>query len=261
MTRPLILQSGISKKFNRNFELDEDSVRRISGILEKASKELGSPTTIVYYVYREDYRFYETTKLENVFDDANISGKEICIFRIELRNTDPDRKPEPWDYDWIVAVIFDPDEKDQVELRIFSERTNWALLLADELEPQIERTFKPNAISDWILLPFYWSLVILGFKGFNALFSKGIFPGGIIYSLQALIIILALLISFFTLSKGKLRSKWLTKYLGPESVFLWGDQREIYLERKQTRKSIFWSVIVGFLISIAANIITNIGFF
>jgi len=178
-----------------------------------------------------------------------------------VRNTDAARKPEPWEDDWIVAVIFESDEKDPVQLRIYSEKINWALLLADELEPQIERTFKPNAISDWILLPFYWSLVILGFKGFNILFSKGIFPAGIIYSLQVLIIILALLFSFFTLSKGKLRSKWLTKYLGPESVFLWGDQRGNYLERKQTRKNIFWSVIVGFLISIAANIITNIGLF
>lgn len=261
MTRPLVLKSGIHKNFKKNFELDEDSTHRITGILEKAAKEIGSPTTIVYYVYRKDYRFYETTKLENIFNDANISGKEICIFRIELRNTDPTRKPEPWEDDWIVAVIFDTDEKDQVQLRIYSEKTNWALLLADELEPQIERTFKPNAIPDWILLPLYWSLVFLGFKWINILFSNGIFPGGVIYSLQALIIILSLFISFFTVSKGKLRSKWLTKYLGPESVFLWGDQREKYFERKQTRKSIFWSVIVGFLISIAANIITSISLF
>ena len=178
-----------------------------------------------------------------------------------MRNTDAARKPEPWEDDWIVAVIFESDEKDPVQLRIFSEKTNWALLLADELEPQIERTFKSNAISDWFLLPFYWSLVILGFRGFSVLFSKGIFPDGIIYSLQVFIIILALLFSFFTLSKGKLRSKWLTKYLGPESVFLWGDQRGNYLERKQTRKNIFWIVFVGFFISIAANIITNIDLF
>ena len=84
MTRPLVLKSGIHKNFKKTFELDEDSTRRITGILEKAAKEFGSPTTIVYYVYRKDYRFYETTELENIFNDANINGKEICLFRVEL---------------------------------------------------------------------------------------------------------------------------------------------------------------------------------
>ena len=261
MAKPLVLKSGIHKNFKKSFELEEDSIRRIAGILEKAAKEFGTSTSIVYYVYRKDDRFYETEELENVFSDANIRGKEICLFRIELRNTDPSRKPEPWDDDWIVAIIFDPKEKEQVFLRIYSEKTNWALLLADELEPQIERTFKTNAVPDWIMLPFYFSLVVLGYRWLNMLFSRGIFPGGILYSLQAFIIILSLLLSFSTISKGKLRANWLTKYLGPESVFLWGDQREIYLGRRQTRKNIFWTVIVGFLISITANIITNTNLF
>jgi len=253
MAKTLNLKSGIQKQSRKHFNLKEDDIRRIEEILNKAAKDLSHETAVVYHVKRKDSRFYETINLDDVLADPNISSHEIASINIELRNADPQREPRDWEDDWIVMLEFVLGDKYPVELMIFGEKKGWALLLADELMPQVERTELKNGISDYLLLPLYASVAFLGFRFLSSLqYSSKIAPG-LLYTGQVLIVLAALATSFVTLDKGKQRAGWLRKLLGPESVFAWGGQASIFDKRQRVRTAILWTVIIGFLVSTAAN--------
>ena len=253
MSTELVLKSGIHKEYKKDFVLTEDIVHRIVEILKKAAKNLGYNTAIVFYVYKKDDRFYETLDVEEPLRDPNVLDKEIVLFRIELRNTNPERKPEPWEYDWIVSIEFAKEENKPILVKIYGEDKGWALLLADEIEPHVIRSQVRNGISDFILIPLYTSLSFLGFNSLSSVIGKSPIPNGLVYAMQALIILAVVAASLVTLNIWKRRAKFLRNYIGPESVFLWGAQSSSYRSRQTIRHSIFWSVIIGFLVSLVAN--------
>lgn len=154
------LKSGVSRSLEGHFVLDENGIRRIVGILEAKAKDLPHPSSVVFHVEREDDRFYETSKIEDVLTDANTPGHRITELGIELRNVDPNKTPQPWDRDWIVTVHFQ-SKKGKQDIIISAEDKNWALLLADELEPQVVRTFTPKKIPTWLLLSLYLAIFVL----------------------------------------------------------------------------------------------------
>lgn len=254
MAKTLELKSGIHKDFSKNFVLTENAVNRISQILKEASKNLEYESDIVYYVYKENNRFYETTKIEEVLSDPNIDRKEIKSFYIELRSSDPERRPEKWQDDWIVQVGFSRFHKDSpIIFRIYGENKGWALLLADKLEPHVEATTVKNSISDFILIPLYASIAFLGFKSLSTQIINTGISKPLLYAAQTIIIILFIILSFLTLNIGKARAAFLKKHFGPESVFLWGAQVTGYHNRQNIRNGIFWGVFVTFLVSLAVN--------
>lgn len=249
------IRSGIHKRYEKAFKLDADTLQRITGLLEKYREELRCPNSIVFYVEREDNRYYETTEIENVLEDPNIDKKEIYYLSVDIRNSDPERRPQPWDRDFIVRINFHKVRKTKVGIWIEAEDRTWALLLADELQPQVERSFKCTQIPNWLLVLFYISLGSL-----VTIWLPRI--TGIHYVLDVLAENLALFLwpgigIFCYLTYKSKRPKWLAKIVGPEPVFLWGDQAEEYEKRERRRTNILWSVIITFAVSILANIATN----
>jgi len=256
MTDSLKLTSGIEKPFYRAFKLDPDSLQRIVGTLEKYQSDLGVSSSIVFYVNRYDERFYETTNIQNVLDDPNVDKNEIRYLSIDIRDSRPDSKPEPYERDYIARINFHKSRKVKVGIWISAQDRKWALLLADELELQIKRTFKCTQVPNWLLLCFYTSIGILAtiwlpriaglnyvldvFVNTSALF---IWPG-------------LILLAYFTYVGS--RPKWLAKLVGPEPVFLWGDQSSEYLKRNKMRTNILWGIIVTFIVSIIANLFTSL---
>ncbi|HXU93899.1 MAG TPA: hypothetical protein VFP33_09610 [Gallionella sp.] len=247
------LHSGVSRELEKFFILDEDGIRRIVGILEARAKDLSHPCAVVFHVRREDDRFYETTRLEDVLSDANTPGRRIQLLRIELRNADPNRTAQPLDGDWIVAVAFSTKGNKQ-KIDVSSEDRNWALLLADEVEPQIVRTFVAKHIPTWLLIIFYIAITMGLISITNANTLGQFLPLSVIPTLKAVISMACIVLSAGTLEP---RNRLIAKWVGPESSFHWGEQAASYNHREGIRQKLFWGVLVGFFLSVGATLYTN----
>jgi hypothetical protein len=265
------LTSGISKRFKKPFVLDEDSLRRFHAIIEKSATDLSFSTKVVFHVEREDYRYYETDNIEEIFSDPNIIGKRINELSVELHPENAENTAIRHIYhsdivyarlpDWTVMIVYSLREKDisfpnpdMVRLRIATHDKNWALLLADEIEPQIQRTFKAKQTPRWLLwlfvVPFLF-LLANPIHNVAAPYRKN----DISTFLLALLVVASLMIFVFRHNIAT----FVTRFLGPESVFLWGEEAQSYSSREQVRRSILWGVIVAFLVSFFASLIISIG--
>ncbi len=256
------LKSGISKELKRQFIVDENSLIRIKGVLDKSAESLEKPAQVVFHVEREDDRFYETTKLDDVISDPNISGKKITLVGLEIREDQLDKESRR---DWIARVIFLAERKlgakfketNEIHIEISTNDKVWALLLADELEPQIERTINRSKMPRWPLV----GLGAFGVYGFIKLyfFVKEKLPIDQIETFKpviATVLFIPFLYSLwiFVFSGIMGNQNWLIKLIGPESVFLWGEEEKRFNEREQTRKNLFWAVMVAFVVSALASV-------
>lgn len=253
------LESGIYKPFIRDFVVDEDALRRIEGILQTAAQKYDKELQLVYHVERVDDRFYETQSLEDVLGDPNVGNKQIQQLRTELRSIEETETSQAGSRN-IVRVIFDkendpPFKKTSVFLRITSENRTWALLLADELEPQINRTFKARKTPRFLLYLFVLPFGLIFLKIVRVLGEEqdGATIGVLLGMIVVFILLSPLLLSpLFARMFG--RPGWFTRYFGPESAFLWGDELQEYANRDQIRRNIQWVIIVGFFVSFSASI-------
>lgn len=241
------LKSGISREINGHFILDESGLRRISEILYEKAKDLPYPCSVIFHVKREDHRFYESTQVEDILSDANVLGSQIHSLRIELRNADPNKVVAPWEKDWIVAIQYSKNGYKQ-GIEVASENKNWALLLADAIEPHITRTFTAKKIPTWILIPSYIVLAYLVHTIFKNYIEST--PGNI-STYELFFWIGAIFLSISSLGN---RHELISKWAGPKSCFHWGEQAKSYDHYESTRQNIFWVVIVGFVVSIMATI-------
>lgn len=249
------LISGISKTLKKQFIVDEDALIRMKGILDKAACSLDHPVQVVFHVEREDDRFYETTELKDVISDPNIAEKKIILVGIEIRK---DKNEKESHRDWIARIVFvkDIDKTytiDKIQLDISTEDKSWALLLADELEPQIDRTINRSKVPGWPLIGIglfgVYILIRLYCKfNLNLRMSEFLIPvmvsGGFFLP--------------YVLLCSLDKSGWLRKLLGPESVFLWGDEEKRFREREQMRRNLFWGVVVAFIVSVISTIIVTV---
>lgn len=249
------LRSGTEKAYKKAFVLDSDALYRLIGIFEKYKAELKSPSSVVFHVSRDDELYYETTEIQNVLTDPNVGKRAIYYFSIDIRNADPNKKPQPWERDFIARINFHRDRRIKVGMWIDAEDRKWALLLADELDPQIVRLFKCTQVPNWLLVLFYLSIGTIATIWIPRLV-------GIHYVLDVLLNTVALFIwpsililSIITYTAS--RPNWLAKIIGPESVFLWGDQSDEYLKRERIRTNILWGIVVAFIVSIIANVATS----
>lgn len=263
------LKSGISKDLKKKFILDEDALIRIKGVLDKAAKSLEEEVQVVFYIHREDDRFYETFDLEDVISDPNIIGKKITLLRVEMRQ---EKSESHIKRDWIARVEFLAEMKwgmryvdnDEIHIDISTSDRNWALLLADDLEPQVERTIIRNKLPTWpligaaVLFLYVLSKILILLKALIPKENMGALEPALtmvgFISLSMFIIVITIYFpSFFSGGRSKL-----SKFLGSESVFLWGDEEKNFRERESTRKNIYWGGIVAFIVSVIASVVITV---
>jgi hypothetical protein len=115
--------------------------------------------------------------------------------------------------------------------------------------------FKCNQVPNWLLILFFLSVGTIATSWLPRMV-------GIHYVLDVLLNTIALflwpaliVLSVFTYKAS--RPTWLAKIVGPEPVFLWGDQSDEYLKRERMRINILWGIVVAFIVSIIANIATS----
>lgn len=254
------LSSGISKSYNSLFVLDEDSLRRIQAVLEEAIKDIDSELEprIFFRVERRDHRFFETYDVKDVINDANVAGREICevVACVVLKKQVVESKGIPIE-NAVLITFSSVSSWRSVELNIYFQDRNWALLLADKLEPQIERTFKIERVSRWMLffvllipiIPF--SKPLLTWAQIPSIEdSRLILPAFFIGMFLGLFFsIVIILFRFFDEP-----SNWYKRLMSNESVFCWGDGSYRYERAMNLRRNTFWGVIVGFIISVFSSL-------
>jgi hypothetical protein len=249
MSRPtMALESGIAKRFKKAFVLDEDGLRRLEGVLTKAITTYPEPLTITFRVEREDDRFFETHSIDEVLADPNIDNRSIRLLALELRA------------EWLAVaeIRFDKDrppfQEPDVKFHISCPDKTWALMLADEIEPQLTRLFKAKPFPKWI---FFLFTPLIGLAAYRLSTYLGM--GSLSSSSDAIIVMfcfLVLLLSLNTANALASRKLWLFKLITAEPVFLWGEQLTTFNDRESLRKNLFWSVLVGFFVSLIAGFAT-----
>jgi hypothetical protein len=193
--------------------------------------------------------------LADVLNDPNVSGKRIRFCALEVRENDPGSQTKPWESDWIVRVGFDRTSRNRVVFRISTKDRTWALHLADQLEPQIERTFKSYKTPAWWIALCTFALAFF-LDNLVTHSSWSCRLPHVLLSWFPIVVWIAALI-FVSAVIGE-RPDWAAKFFGPESVFLWGDEVQCFTQREDTRKNIFWIAIVGFLVSLGAGVYLNV---
>jgi hypothetical protein len=266
MEQPIV-KSGILRAYPGQFVLDEDALRRFEATLTEATERLSFPVQIVFRVDREDDRFYETTKLADVLSDANLPGRRVDGIRIHLARLEQVPSGKPWEESWVARVSFYSPAHSRlsdsgVALEIVTDDRNWALLLADGIEPQILRIIKPRRLM--IILAYAIPIAVLSALVFitgllRYYESPATFPHPSLSVFWRVAIISPLIVFmvyvFRSLSFGKLMPDWFRRFVGTESVFLWGEELKLYPQRQRTRRNIFWGVMMAFLISLAASLL------
>lgn len=251
---PLDLKSGISKEYKKHFLLDGDSLRRVVGILEESASGMKEKTRIYFRVEREDDRFYETEDISQVLADPNVNSKMIMSIEIFLDRWKEKEKDDEGYYKNLVSIRYKADAKETysdrnvINIEIASEDTNWSLVLADRIEPQIVRVFKKSRIPKWLFLIYLLPLIMISFKNADRIDWIALSS----YSFPLFFIFMFLLMFFIVRDRYP---KWVTRITGPESVFYWGDFQSRYDIILRTRNNIFWVVIVGFVVSMLTGVV------
>ena len=254
----MTLSSGISKRFKQPFVLDDDGLRRIEGVLTKAASTYIEPLAVTYHAQREDDRFYETHDIDEVLADPNVKHRRIRLLGIELRKKSSLNTDDPKDGDRVAWIVFDKDQPPipdpDVRIRIRSPEKTWALMLADDLEPQVIRLHRSKGFPTWILFTF---APILGLIFYKISFTLGTTGPRLFLHFGFGVMAYMIGLATIALFNGVKHDHFVvSKFLAPEYVFLWGDELTSFAERESLRKNLFWVVLVGFFVSLFAGVAT-----
>lgn len=251
----LKLRSGIIKYWHDTFRLKEDDLRRIFGTMESQGRELTIATRTVIRISRMDDRFYETTSVDSALEDPNRIDHEIEFVRIELRIVDPNLVRDPWEPAYVAYVDFARSGSAKAKLKIVHKDRNWSLLTADAIEAQIERVFSGGEETPiWLILLVLVGVVLtcrFACKKYKHRTAAGVMLKTI-FSWPAIFVgclFLGFLLGYQT------NETWYQTMFGPECGFEWGESLETLASRDDVRKNVFWVVIVGGAVSLAAGIV------
>lgn len=248
------LSSGLNRELPGHFVLDEDGLRRIVGVLQTKASFLAINSAIVFVVNREDDRFYETINISDVLSDPNTAGHLIRSLSIELRIEDPLISAHPWSKNWLARAVYSSSRKDIIQINVNSDDRTWALLLADELEPQVRRTRSSERISTLLLILFFAAVgVLAGTIAKSFLPAFGLTDKAIELTVYGIGVVTVLVV----MSTLEDRPSWMIHFAGPQSAFNWGERTRVYNSSMERQKNFFWVVIVGLLVSVLSTVYTN----
>lgn len=248
MENTIELSSGTVKQFKKNFVIGEDFLKRLQGVMERVSRESEVDTAVVFHVEREDDRFYETLQVEEVLADRNAKGHRVVVVSIELRAPAKRGGADSRSHETLAAVRFLAGKnfravwvgKSDIEVRINSRDSRLALLLADELDQEVEKAFCPQKkFPRWIFLLFLLPLSVFLVRYVTEPNSWPLMPFlvGIVASFLVAISVVPL--SLFQ----------------RQSTFFWGDEVQEFVSRNGLRMTIFMSASLVLFISGVASIV------
>ena len=276
-------RAGIAKQYKRSFLLDETKLRKIVDVLRGHAKKLDRDTFVLFYVEKGEDTFYETRDIEEVLVDDNTPEKRISTVNIRLRGQRPEgqQNQKPASEETIALASFRLFADEKVNYIVDEKNRDWCLLLADELETQIKRTFTGRSLSvlkgksleivSLLLLVAVFAMWASWFSPSSEpllsidnirtlsveeritktleLVSKhntSILPNPIAWLLIALVIVFIELRPLSRLVENSTRS-----------VFYWGDMIPAHDRYAKRVLQIKWGVGIAFLVSLIAGLIVG----
>lgn len=260
----MYMSAKVLKKFDRRFELNEESLRRIySDIKKRIPSE--NHKEIVFEVFREDSLVYTTSEIDRIMSEDNDSTRKIKNITIGYA-----------DNNLILSINF--DSENGAYFSVTGENRDEVYLLASELKEYIQKEVatlpSPNmpAYKIFSFLSIILLFIFLAFlansinlaedpKKLTAILASNDANEKINYLINArdskqnitkflslmfllpVILIIQLLIPF----------RKVFNYLYPGNLFLFGKQISIVANRRSTSKNLFWGGIVASFIAISTG--------
>jgi len=252
----LRLLSGYRIVKKHPFVVNPDDLRRVATVLQRAATKMPVSSSTVFGVVRADTRFYETTNIDEVFADPNVRGKHINWIKAEIRVTDAATVADRRGDSTLASVVFDANPLPQVTIQAAADDRSWALAIADELEPQVERTVNSKTTPVWLLAILGFSLLLLLVRLRRQLPAETIprFILDMVAHPAVWGVSIGLLLGSYRLWS---QSDAYRRLFGPVYGFAWGDYERVMSDWSRVRESVFWVVIVGLLVTIAGNLLTT----
>lgn len=240
-----MIKAGIYREYDAPFYLDESRLRKIANIIQLyAGKLRGEEIDVLYYVYRENNSYYETSDIETVLSDENGNGKKIDTLVIHIAN-----KKDNKDFFYIEFR----SAKDQIRFNIHFKDRDWCYLFADEMENQINRIVKAKPFFIRIGKSFIKITTGIGLLSIVGLLLYG---NEIIVSKYFRKDMFMIVIAFgFILGCFFEPHKHINK-LAP-SIFYWGDMIEVHDKLLSNYNNIKWGIGVAALVSLVTGLLTK----
>lgn len=230
--------TGVEETYYKTFVLTAEGIRGFHKILENAAQRFPAPAEVVYTIVSSNFRYFETTRLEEVLHDLEVQKRNIIQLIMDVDFIkQPDRIEGPTIHkgtreNWNVRVIFSMGQRglwdtrnDKITLRVQSEDRKWASDYIDRLEDQIYETPRGNRTPNMIFWLFSIPLLILAkaylahlgniTEWFTSVLEQVSFY--VYAAVSAGIVLVGAGNRFFNFNPSEFR-----RLFGPESAFVWG---------------------------------------
>lgn len=272
-------KAGNYKEYPNHFQLTETHLRKIHSVLEEYAAKIDTEAFVSIYIARENDSFFETRNLETIFTDENTSGKSIKTLTMEIIVAPEDGKESSEKERSKSYIAFTKDKDTRIRFWTSYKERDWCFLLLDELDTQVQRIIKnkPTSIIKAKVIDLAVALLLLSiFMGvvvWNSVDSQLDLQSIMTYSMEEKIDFLV----EQQVEKNNIKSIWfipglalmmliflfvlefkpITKLVKASntSVFYWGDMVAVYDSYIQKLTRIKWSVIVAFVVSLAATLV------
>lgn len=278
----------ISKRFSKNFLLDELSLRRIEQILKNRLEPLQDVNAVTYKVYRVDGVVYETPTIQKIIEEGNFEWQKIKEIVISVETSYKS------DANFSLQLDFDYDG---ATMKAQGRDEDFVRLISNELEQYISnevyvlRGF-PNiafmfagslgilaiALMTWLIF-FLFSISknpqqainplpegkeLLRSNDLNEKLNYLISvqlrkdSGNIPLSSTVGRVIMGGIGLFFFLFVGLLSSDGIKKILEPMfpvNVFLFGKEIDRFKRAKRLRQNMFWGVVIAFIVGVVSSLV------
>ncbi len=244
--------TGVEETYYKTFVLTEDGVRGFHKIMENAAQHFPAPAEVTYTIVTTNFRYFESTRLEDVLHDLEIQKRNIIQL---IMDADFIKQPDHIKGEfvhkgtrenWNVRVTFSMSQRglwevrtDRISLRVQSEDRKWASDYIDRLEDQIYGTPRGSRIPNmifWLFAIPLFTLVrtYLAHLGDFTSWLKTPFEQ---YAFFAYIAISAAMVLFGAASRFfNFNPSILRRLFGPQSAFVWGQGKYDYERREQIRQ-------------------------
>lgn len=243
--------TGVEETYFKTFILTEDGLRGFHKTLENAARYFPAPAEVIYTIVTSNYRYFETTRLEEVLHDLEVQDRHIIQLIADADFVQqPDRVVDGIVHkgtreNWNVRVTFTMGYRglwdtrhDRISLRVQSEDRQWAADIIDRLEDQIYSLPAGNRSPNLIFWLFGLPLFVL-VKGYLAhigdlkAWLATPFEQYSFYAyavLSALTVMIGTANRFFNFNPFAFR-----RLFGPESSFAWGQGKFDFEVRERLR--------------------------
>lgn len=268
--------AGEFRSYQDGFILDGSKLTRIVEIIAEFGKRVHPGSYLLFRVEKAGRRFYTTKDLSIVLKDDNSVHDGISSLTARLCMPETSGTDEP---QTIATVSFRKGVSTPIEITVEGRNREWCALLISELDQQMtrvrqKRTFRAltlraadslaafsagGAFLVTFLLTTGWTLRLAsgaadmtGGLGARELLSLAVVHSSPLWIWGGVMTCFALL---FATNEYRPVSRFAGSV--DQSVFHWGDGVEAYRRSRAWQSAVLWSVLVAFVVSLAASAVAT----